>query len=457
LDFKLPDIGEGIAEGEITRWLVKEGDTVQENGPPFVEVMTDKATVEITPPVSGRIASLKFPAGSTVPVGAVIAVIETSGGGAAKPAAESRVAAPPPTKAAAAAASAGPSPSAKPAPAPQPVARAASPAPATANTAVNGGDGATLVGGRVLAAPAVRRRARELGVDLRQVHGSGPAGRVSQQDLEGFMQSSHAAPPTAPPAAPRASAPSATLRTGPVAAPTPSAGGEERIPLRGIRKRIAERMAKSKRTAAHFTYVDEVDCTELVATREALKADAAAQGVKLTYMPFIVAATVAALKQFPMLNSTLDEEKQEIVVKKSWHVGFACDTEQGLVVPVVKDADRRSLLNLGAAIQDLSERARANKLTLDEVTGSTFTITNAGNIGGILATPVINYPEVAILGVHKLADRPVVRNGAIVIRKTMNLSISIDHRVVDGADGARFMNALIELLTDPRRLMLGSL
>jgi pyruvate dehydrogenase E2 component (dihydrolipoamide acetyltransferase) len=240
-------------------------------------------------------------------------------------------------------------------------------------------------------------------------------------------------------------------------APGRTGATEERVPVRGIRKRIAERMHKSKSTAAHFTYVDEVDATNLVELRDALKADAAAKGVKLTYMPFIVQATVAALKQFPLLNATLDDERQEIVVKNFWHVGFACDTDQGLVVPVVKDADRRSLLNLGAVVQELSERARAAKLTLDEVTGSTFTITNAGNIGGILATPVINWPEVAILGVHKISDRAVVRNGAIVIRKMMNLSVSIDHRVVDGAVGARFMNALIGLLEDPRRLLLGSL
>jgi pyruvate dehydrogenase E2 component (dihydrolipoamide acetyltransferase) len=174
-------------------------------------------------------------------------------------------------------------------------------------------------------------------------------------------------------------------------------------------------------------------------------------------MPFIVQATIAALKQFPMLNATLDDDKQEIVVKHYWNMGFACDTDQGLVVPVIKDADRRSLLNLGAAIQDLTARAREGKLNLDEVTGSTFTITNAGSIGGILATPIINHPEVAILGVHKIADRAVVRNGAIVIRKMMNLSVSIDHRVVDGADGARFMNAIIDLLQEPRRLLLGSL
>jgi pyruvate dehydrogenase E2 component (dihydrolipoamide acetyltransferase) len=312
------------------------------------------------------------------------------------------------------------------------------------------------VAGRVLAARAVRRRAREMGVDLRKVSGSGPAGRVSQADLERFMQATATAPLAAtsprPPAAPSAVRPSA-----PPPAPAPSPGTEQRIPLRGIRKRIAERMQQSKRNAAHFTYVDEVDVTQLVDLRNALKEQAATHGVKLTYMPFIVQAVVTALQRFPTLNASLDDARQEIVVKGSRHIGFACDTEQGLVVPVIKDADRRSILNLGAAIQDLSARARESRLTLDEVTGSTFTITNAGNIGGILATPVINYPEVAILGVHKIAERAVVRNGAIVIRKMMNLSVSIDHRVVDGADGARFMNEVIAHLEEPRRLLLGHL
>jgi pyruvate dehydrogenase E2 component (dihydrolipoamide acetyltransferase) len=461
-EFKLPDIGEGIAEGEITRWRVEEGQAVKENDP-FVEVMTDKATVEITAPATGTVKSIKAKAGTTVPVGAVIAVLERAGAEAPKaavaaPSPKAPSSAPAPARGAAAAA---PAPARAPAPAPSPEAapaRAPAPVAALAPVARSGnGNGATLVGGRVLAAPAVRRRARELGVDLTQVAGSGPAGRVSQGDLERFMQEGRGASAAAP-AGRRAEGPVAPpLRTGPVPAPTPSEATEERLPLRGIRKRIAERMAKSKRTAAHFTYVDEVDVTTLVETREALKPAAAEQGVKLTFMPFIVQATVAALKQFPMLNAMLDDEKQEIVVKHYWHVGFACDTDDGLVVPVVKDADRRSLLNLGAAIQDLSARARAGKLSLDEVTGSTFTITNAGNIGGILATPVINHPEVAILGVHKIADRAVVKNGSIVIRKMMNLSISIDHRVVDGADGARFMNAVIELLQEPRRLLLGAL
>lgn len=460
LEFKLPDIGEGIAEGEITRWHVQEGQTVKENDP-FVEVMTDKATVEISAPASGRIASIKFPAGATVPVGSVIAVIEGSGAAAKAPQPAAPPAAAPPAAAPTAparssSAAAAAAPALAPAPTPKPVA-APAPAPVAVARADDHGNGG-LPGGRVLAAPAIRRRARELGIDLREVAGTGPAGRVSGVDLEQHLKSSGTRAGAAAPAkGAAAAAPTVPRAVATAPAPIPGGATEERLPLRGIRKRIAERMHKSKSTAAHFTYVDELDATQLVEARESLKEEAAARGVKLTYMPFIVAATVAALKQFPMLNSALDDEKQEIVVKHYWHVGFACDTDQGLVVPVIKDADRRSLLNLGAAVQDLTARARAGKLALDEVTGSTFTITNAGNIGGILATPVINWPEVAILGVHKIADRAVVRDGEVVVRKMMNLSVSIDHRVVDGAVGARFMNELIRLLEDPRRLLLGSL
>lgn len=456
LEFKLPDIGEGLAEGEITRWQVTEGQSVKENDP-FVEVMTDKATVEITAPATGVVKSIKVAAGTTVPIGTVIAVLETGSGA---PAAQAGA----PVQAAATAHAAAP------VVVPTSVAAsvAATVAVAAGHASGSNGNGATLVAGRVLAAPAVRRRARELGIDLRSVPGSGPAGRVSRADLERFTQAPRApivapvaAPIAAPIAAPAAKAPAAPAAKAPAApratAPVGATKAEERLPLRGIRKRIAERMAQSKRTAAHFTYVDELDVTNLVELRESLKPAALAAGVKLTFMPFLIQATIAALRKFPMLNSTLDEATQEIVVKHYHHIGFACDTEQGLVVPVIKDAGQRSLLNLGAALQDLAGRAREGKLALDEVTGSTFTITNAGNIGGILATPVINFPEVAILGVHKIAERAVVRNGSIVIRKMMNLSVSIDHRIVDGADGARFMNEILALLEDPRRLMLGSL
>ena len=388
-EFKLPDIGEGIAEGEITRWHVKEGQTVKENDP-FVEVMTDKATVEITAPVSGKIASLKFAAGATAPVGAVIAVFETSGGAAAAP-----------PKAQAATASAG---SASERPASSATASkaapvASAPAPSSAPVASSGNGGVALAataGERVLAAPAVRRRARELGVDLRQVAGSGPAGRVSGGDLDQFVQSRASGRSGATATAPRPVASAAAPAPARAVAPAPIAGGatEERIPLRGIRKRIAERMHKSKVTAAHFTYVDEVDATNLVELREQRRPSAAEKGVKLTYMPFIIQATVAALKKFPTLNATLDDEKQEIVVKNYWHVGFACDTDQGLVVPVIKDADRRTLLNLGAAVQDLRARARV-EVPLDEASGRLHH--HQRRISAALATPVINWPEVAIL------------------------------------------------------------
>jgi pyruvate dehydrogenase E2 component (dihydrolipoamide acetyltransferase) len=436
-EFKLPDIGEGIAEGEVTRWHVKEGDTVREDDP-FVEVMTDKATVEIPAPKAGVIESLKVAEGQTVPVGEVLCVIGGSGGAAApKPEAQAQAVAEVAAPVAAATAAAG-----------NPAAVSPTPLPTPRVDHV-----ATPPGRRVLAAPAVRRRARENGIDLKTVPGTGPAGRVTRDDLARFLATTDSVTPPLEVAAPAATpTPSA-----PVPLPIHEAEREVRVPLRGIRKRIAARMAQSKQTAAHFTYVDEVDVTELVEMRQSLKETAAQQGVKLTYMPFIVKATVEGLRKFPMLNSSLDEATQEIVYKNYYHIGFAADTENGLVVPVVKDADRLSLVGLAGAIQNLAARAREGKLAVEEVSGSTFTITNAGNIGGILATPVINYPEVAILGVHKIAERAVVKSGEIVIRKMMNLSISLDHRLVDGADGARFMNHVIAMLEDPKLLLLGTL
>ncbi|MBL8768312.1 MAG: 2-oxo acid dehydrogenase subunit E2, partial [Planctomycetes bacterium] len=236
--------------------------------------------------------------------------------------------------------------------------------------------------------------------------------------------------------------------------PVGQPGTETRIPLRGLRKKIAEHMALSKRTAAHFTYVEEVEVTDLVKFRASAKESAAQRGVKLTYLPFILKAIVAGLRDFPMLNSSLDEERGEIVVRNSYNFGIAVDTEDGLVVPVVKAVDQRSILDLAREIDRLATAAREGKLALDDLRGGTFTITNAGNIGGLFATPVINFPEVAILGIHKIAKRPIVKNDQIVIGDVMLLSISIDHRVVDGADGARFMNRVVALLQDPRLLLL---
>ncbi len=445
-EFKLPDIGEGIAEGEIVQWHVTEGQAIKEDDP-FVEVMTDKATVEIPAPKEGTVQALTAAAGDTVPVGSVIAVIETAG--AAQPAAVAETAASQPAAAAAAPAAPAPASSAPATPAPTSV-----PAPQTS------GNGQA---GRVLAAPAVRRRAREHGIDLGHVPATGPAGRVTRQDFELFLKegASPAEPlPASPAAAAVPAAPAAAAAAPRAPAPPTVRSGEKpevRVPLKGVRKRIAERMQQSKQTAAHFTYVDDVDVTELVAMRASLKETAAAQDVKLTYMPFIIQAAIQGLRKFPMLNATLEESTQEIVYKHYYNIGFAADTDAGLVVPVIHHADQMSLLATGKAVNDLAGRARDGKLSLDEVTGSTFTITNAGNIGGILATPVINYPEVAIMGVHKITEQAVVRDGEVVVRKMMNLSISLDHRVVDGADGARFMNEVIRLLEDPKLLLLGSL
>lgn len=416
MEFRLPDIGEGVAEGEIVSWKVKEGDSVREDDP-LVEVMTDKATVEIPSPAAGTILEIRAKEGEVVAVGTVLVVI-----GEAEEAAPAAVEA-------AAAEEAPPEP-----------AVAAAPAAVSRDR-----DGAAVPRGRVLATPAVRKMAREMQIDLQKVRGTGPRGRVTKDDLRQFTEAGERAlkpAPTAPPAA---------------AAPLPHGEREERIPLRGIRRRIAEHLASTKRVAPHFTYVDEIDMTEVVTLRKEGMAAAEARGVKLTYLPFVIKALVPALREFPYLNASLDDASGEIVLKHYYNIGIAVATEQGLVVPVVKDADQKGILDLASEVQGLSEMARAGKLAREEMQGGTFTITSTGNIGGLLATPIINHPEVAILGVHKIAPRPVVRDGGIVIREMMNISLSFDHRVVDGAVGAAFANRLIHLLQDPKLLLLESI
>lgn len=406
MDFKLPDIGEGVAEGEIVTWLVKAGDAIKEDQP-FVEVMTDKATVQLPSPVAGTVKELRFKEGSVVKVGSVIAVFDATG--AAKPA------------------SAAPAAKAEPA-----QARAAAPSSAPGGASVRTSD-------KVLAAPATRRRAREAGIDLAQVRGTGPHGRVTNADLEGFPGSG-AAPRMAPARRP--------------AAPLPQGPREERIPLKGLRRKIAEQMRKSKDTAAHFTYVEECDMTEIVSLREAAKAQSAERGVKLTYLPFIIKALIPALREFPLVNSSLDDTSGEIVLKRYYHIGIAVDTQDGLMVVNVRDADRKSLWELAKEIDRLAAAARSGKATREELTASTFTLTSTGNVGGLLATPIINHPEVAILGVHQIKAKPAVRDGHIVIRQIANFSISFDHRVVDGMMGARFLKRVLDTLEDPKRMLL---
>ncbi|MBX3160141.1 MAG: 2-oxo acid dehydrogenase subunit E2 [Deltaproteobacteria bacterium] len=423
-DFYMPDIGEGVVEGEIVSWLVQEGDKVKLDQP-LVQVMTDKATVELPSPRAGTVRKIYFKDGDICPVGKVLVQIEDEGGAAAS-----------------ASASASP-------PAPShgnghghhaPVAAAPAPVAASGTGAIQVVDTTAAAKTRVLATPATRRLARELGVEIGRVPATGKHGRVTTEDVKRFQ---------APPVAAHAPVPQAHA---PVS--IPSTGREERVPLRGMRKRISDSMSRSVHTAAHFTYVEEIDMTELVAVRDRARSRAAERGVKLTYLPFIVKAIVSGLKKWPQLNASLDEQTQEIVRKKYYHVGIAAQGPQGLVVTVVRDADARSIFDIAREIDRLAEAVRANTATRDDLTGSTFTISSLGKLGGVMATPIINFPEVAIVGVHKIEERPAVRDHQIVIRHLMNLSISVDHRLADGWDGAMFLQDVKALLEDPTTMFM---
>lgn len=444
-EFKLPDVGEGIHEGEIVRWLVKEGDEIQEDQP-LVEVQTDKAMVEIPSPVKGTVSKLHFSDGDIVEVGSVIITIAADG---ATSGADPAPAASPPQidagedQAAAAVAqsyrAAGPESASTPAPVATPTAAAA-----TVGAAPSAGR-------RALATPATRRLARELGVDINQVTGTGPGGRVTDDDVRAFADGGTAAE------TPAAAAPAAQDGAPRPAFLPPRVEGdtvEERIPLRGIRRVIASRMVQSKFTAPHVTYMDEVDATELVSLRQNAKRLAEERGVKLTYLPFIIKAVVVALREFPYMNASLDDERDEIVIKHYYNIGIATDTEDGLVVPVVKHADKKSIFHIAAEIADLAEKARNRRLAVEDMQDSTFTITNLGSVGGLWFTPIINYPEVAILGTHRIQERPVVKDGEIVARQMLNLAISFDHRLIDGAYAARFLNRVMRYLEQPSMLFM---
>ena len=405
-EFRLPDIGEGVAEGEVVKWLVKEGVEVKENDP-LVEIMTDKVNVEIPSPKKGTVLKLMAKEGEIVKVGEVLLAIGE------KSEQTTTITSTPLTLE---------TPT-------QSYAKTDVVAPVTSAAAI------LKKPQEILATPATRKLARDLNVDLSLVQGSGPGGRIIDEDVHRFKKSG---------------AKALTL-----AAQTPEKGGtEERISLRGIRRKIAERMVKSKHTAAHVTHVDEIDMTEVVQLRERTKESAEKRGVKLTFLPFIIKALIPALKQYPYLNATLDDERKEIVLKRYYNIGIATNTEQGLVVPVLKGADHKSITQLAEEIGRLSEKARTGQLTLDEIQGSTFTITNVGGIGGVFATPIINYPEVAILGVHKITKRPIVKDNQITIRDMTYISLSFDHRVLDGAMAAEFMNVIKQNLEDPKLLLL---
>ena len=436
LDFKLPDIGEGVTEGEIVEWFVRVGDAVREDDP-MVEVMTDKATVTIGAPCDARVEQLCFDVGAVAKVGQVILTLES----AAPVSMES-----PPGSPGSAATAVGDIQDELPG---ATLFRAEAEAkgangnggsdrrspvrPLTAThrrairTSAEAAGGIAYFQAKPLATPATRRLAKEMGVDLRRVRPSGEGGRVTRDDVR------------------------ASLRLE-MAEDRPHAQLEEREPIVGMRRKIAERMHHAKTTAAHFTFVEECDASRLVELRERLAPEAARRGVCLTFLPFIIKAVTIALRDHPVLNSAVDERTNELVYKKYYNIGVATATDVGLMVPVVRHADRLRLFDLASQIEQLARSAREGTLTPDDLRNSTFTVTSLGKQGGFLATPILNHPEVGILGVHRIRERPVVRDGEIAIGKVMMLSLSLDHRVVDGHVGAAFAYKVIETLENPEHL-----
>ncbi len=394
-DFKLPDLGEGVTEAEIDRWLVAEGDTIEEDTP-LVEVITDKATAEIPSPFAGLVAKIHVDAGDVVPVGTVLVTIGDSSPGADEqklpaPAGETL---PPDSES------------------PRGALNSAAPLRNSPEASISSSAG-------VKAMPPVRKLARELGVDLTKVPASGRNGQVTREDVETFAGQT----PTA-------------------------AGGERREPLRGVRRVIAERMAEAHRMVPPVTHVEECDVTELEATRK-LANERNPDALRLTFLPFIVKAVVQGLKDHPALNATLDEEAHEIVYHQRYDIGVAVDTSAGLVVPVIRGANQKRLRDIAAEIERFAKAAREGTLKAEDLRGSTFTVTSPGPFGGLMATPIVFYPQAAILGVHKAIDRPVAKDGQVVIRKMMNLSITFDHRILDGMTAARFILDVVKLLEHP--------
>jgi len=425
-EFKLPDIGEGVVEGEIVSWKVALGDDVAEDQP-LVEVMTDKATVEIPSPRAGKVTALNGAEGDVVEVGAVLVVLEEEGGAQAPKAAPKAEAKEAPAPEAAAAPAAAPTPAPKAAPAVK----------HTAPTARKPGD-------KVLATPATRRVSRELGIELSDVPGTGPSGRITKADVIAFSEGRRS---------PVASGGGTGMPFTHTPVP-PGSGEEHRVKVRGLRRKISEAMTRSSMSIPHFSYVDEVDMTELVTMRKRVNQSLVARGdSKVSYLPFIMKACWIAFDDHPEVNALYDATTEEVVYKHYFNCGLATDTPAGLYVSVIRDVPNKSIVQLGQDIRDVTGRVRAGKATREDLSDGTFTITSIGNIGGLFATPIINYPEVAILGVNKIEQRPVVRNGEVVVRYMTNLSPSFDHRVVDGANAARWVNRVKELLENPGLLM----
>jgi 2-oxoisovalerate dehydrogenase E2 component (dihydrolipoyl transacylase) len=426
--FKLPDLGEGTVEAEIVAWRVKPGDEVSEDDV-LAEVMTEKAAVEVPAPVSGRIVSTTGQPGDMVAVGAELVVLETATGAAGAGA---------PAQAATAAANGAD-------------AGRAQAAPGKSGAVAANGNGASAPaaadsGRRVLTSPAIRRRAKEAGIDLRQVAGSGPQGRIVRQDFDAYAAARSAG---------RSAPPGAAVTSLPTPAQRPQGGGTEEIKVIGLRRLIAQRMSDAKRNIPHFSYVEEVDLTELESLRRHLNAKLDPGSPALTYLPFLALALARVLEDFPQCNAHYDAERGVIVRYRAVHLGIATQTPDGLKVPVVRDVQLRSLWDIAAEMRRVTEAARANKAAREELTGSTLTLTSLGKLGGIASTPIINAPEVAIVGINRAVERPMVVDGAIAVRRMMNLSSSFDHRFVDGYDAAAMIQALKERLEHPATIFVG--
>ena len=390
-EFKFPDVGEGIAEGEIVRWLVKEGDSVKEDQD-LLEVETDKALLTLNSPYTGKVTRLHGKEGDIIKVGDVLTTVDAGG---------------------------------------------------EEGTVTEKGDSGTVVGTLndnevvevirpVQATPAVRALAKQMGIDLASVKGTGPGGRITKEDVE-----------------------TAATKTGEqTSAEADAYGLVEKIPLRGIRRTVAKRMAEASKRVAEVTIWEDADITDLEQVRAKERKVAEEKGVKLTYLPFLIKAVIPALNAHPYFNASLDEGAEAIVLKKYFNIGIAVDTSDGLIVFVIKDADKKNILDLAKETATLAEKARLRKIDLHELKGSTFTITNYGVVGASYGTPIINYPEVAILGLGKIEDRPVVRSGQIAIRKMMPLSLAFDHRAIDGVEAGRFLGVVIQHLEDPNLMLI---
>lgn len=421
-EFKFPDIGEGIAEGEIVKWFVKEGDEVKEDDT-LCEVQNDKAVVEIPSPVDGTVKQIVVEEGAVATVGNPFIILDAEGYES-----EEDEEAPQTAEA-------------------EEEKEVAQQDEKEQETAVKDDTAAK----KVIAMPSVRKYAREKDVNIAEVTGSGKNGRILKEDIDKFLSGDNEAVSAA--AGEEAKTDVQETAADPVAV-SGEAYPETREKMSVMRRKIADAMVNSKNKAPHVTLMDEVDVTELVQHRKKYKEVAAEQGIKLTYLPYVVKALISASKKYPVLNSYIDDETGEIVEKHYYNIGIAADTERGLVVPVVKDADRKSLFEISSHINELAEKARDGKLTLEEMSGASNTISNIGSQGGQWFTPVLNYPEAVILGIGRIAEKPIARNGEVVVAPVLALSLSFDHRIVDGATAQLALNQIKRILHDPQLIIM---